>query len=294
MRRNILVAFAFSIFTVLATTNSAQAADWIVTKMSGTVELSTNGAQQIALSQGGKLVAGGRIVTGKNGRVRLVRGQERMFVGPDSVVMLPVEPESDGTTTILQQIGSVLFEVEKKNVQHFTVETPFLAAVVKGTRFTVSVDELGANVGVERGLVAVTDNASGEQADIAPGQTASVSAGSAGGLTLTGQGEKAQIKQGEWRFAAVEPASRAEQSTGKTGTLMSGVSYLSGILGLPQPSYNAAAGGNSSSEGWFSAFNIMGIDGSLVVAGFGIVFTHSMGRRLIGRYRRRKKRQGSD
>ena len=81
----------------------------------------------------------------------------------------------DCTTTIIQQSGSILLEVEKKNVQHFQVETPYLAAVVKGTQFRVTVGNSESRVDVLRGQVEVADFKSGQFAMVAPGQAAQVS-----------------------------------------------------------------------------------------------------------------------
>ena len=83
---------------------------------------------------------GDTIRTGRNGRVLLVRGEETILISPNSVIGLPTEKKDGLATTILQQAGSILLEVEKRNVKHFEVETPYLAAVVKGTQFRVSVN----------------------------------------------------------------------------------------------------------------------------------------------------------
>src|SRR5690606_9806762 len=66
-------------------------------------------------------------------------------------------------------------DVERRNVQHFSVQTPYLAAVVKGTRFTVVVDGRSARVNVERGVVQVQDTGNDLVTDIRPGQQAVVS-----------------------------------------------------------------------------------------------------------------------
>ena len=63
-----------------------------------------------------------------------------MLISPNSVVGLPTENKDGLSTTIVQQAGSILLEVEKRNVKHFEVETPYLAAVVKGTQFRVTVN----------------------------------------------------------------------------------------------------------------------------------------------------------
>src|SRR5258708_2707696 len=128
---------------VLGAASSALAGEdgvWSVSKSSGEVWMATTGAQQVSLSQEEILKPGDTIRTGRNGRVLLVRGEETILVSPNSVIGLPAEKKDGLATTIVQQAGSILLEVEKQNVKHFEVETPYLAAVVKGTQFRVSVN----------------------------------------------------------------------------------------------------------------------------------------------------------
>jgi FecR protein len=73
--------------------------------------------------------------------VLLVRGEETILISPNSVIGMPAAPKDGLSTTIIQQAGEILLEVEKRNVKHFEIETPFFAAVVKGTQFRVSVDK---------------------------------------------------------------------------------------------------------------------------------------------------------
>ena len=95
--------------------------------------------QQASLKSDDVLKPGDTIRTGRNGRVLLMRGEETILIAPNSVVGLPAEKKEGLSTTIMQKAGSILLEVEKKNVKHFEVETPYLAAVVKGTQFRVTV-----------------------------------------------------------------------------------------------------------------------------------------------------------
>ena len=135
----------------LGATSSALAADdgaWSVTKSSGEVWMTAAGAQPVSLKQEEILKPGDTIRTGRNGRVLLVRGEETILVAPNSVIGLPAEKKEGLTTTIVQQAGSILLEVEKRNVKHFEVETPYLAAVVKGTQFRVSVNASSTSVDV--------------------------------------------------------------------------------------------------------------------------------------------------
>ncbi|WP_210161477.1 hypothetical protein [Rhizobium leguminosarum] len=63
-----------------------------------------------------------------------------------------------GKTEVLQQIGTLDLEIEKRSQPHTTVQTPYLEAVVKGTIFHVTVGKTKASVSVDRGLVQVTSS----------------------------------------------------------------------------------------------------------------------------------------
>src|SRR6201991_2675278 len=145
---------------VLAGGSSALAADdgvWSVSKSSGDVWITTTGAAPASLTQEETLKPGDTVRTGRTGRVLLVRGEETILIAPNSVIGLPTEKKDGLSTTILQQAGSILLEVEKRNVKHFEVETPYLAAVVKGTQFSVTVNASSTSVDVLKGQVQVSD-----------------------------------------------------------------------------------------------------------------------------------------
>ena len=114
----------------------------------------------------------------------LKRGEETMMVSPNSVVGVPAEKKEGLSTTIVQQAGSILLEVEKRNVKHFEVETPYLAAVVKGTQFRVTVNAASTSVDVIRGQVEVADFRTGQIAQVMPGQHATTFANGKAGLSL--------------------------------------------------------------------------------------------------------------
>ncbi|MFT4115101.1 FecR domain-containing protein [Bradyrhizobium sp.] len=200
--RRVLMAALF-----LGMTSGASAADdgvWSVSKASGEVWVATDGAQQISVNQDETLKAGDTIRTGRNGRVLLVRGEETILISPNSVVGLPAEKKDGLATTILQQAGSILLEVEKRNVKHFEVETPYLAAVVKGTQFSVTVNAGSTKVGVLRGQVEVSDFKTGQIAQVMPGQAATVFERGKPGLSLSGAGTFNPIEQGKPRASTIE------------------------------------------------------------------------------------------
>jgi len=187
---------------------SGQAAEniWRVAKSSGEVSMTTAAGQQTALTDGATVKPGDNIRTGQTGRVLLTRGEETILISPNSAVGIPAEPaekKSELSTTIVQQAGSILLDVEKRNVKHFAVETPYLAAVVKGTQFRVTVNKNDSRVDVVRGQVEVSDFKSGKYALVQPGQTAQVSALGSAGLSLSGVGSLSPIQQGTPRVASM-------------------------------------------------------------------------------------------
>jgi hypothetical protein len=185
----------------------AQELTWRVSKSSGEVSINIAGPTPAALTSGMTLHPGDKIHTGPNGRVLLERGKETILISANSIVSIPKSKTPGLSTTILQQAGSILLEVEKRGVNHFEVETPHLSAVVKGTRFHVTVGANDTKVGVFRGQVEVHDFQSGQYALIHPGQTARVSTRGQRGLSVTGTGALSPIRQGSPRApSASSPA----------------------------------------------------------------------------------------
>ncbi len=192
---------------LLGASSSALAGDdgvWSVSKSSGEVWISATGAEQASLKQEEVLKPGDTIRTGRNGRVLLVRGEETILIAPNSVIAVPSEKKDGMSTTILQQAGSILLEVEKRNVKHFEVETPYLAAVVKGTQFRVTVNAASTSVEVSRGQVEVSDFRSGQIAQVKPGQIATSFTHGRSGLSLSGSGTFNPIEQGKPRASSID------------------------------------------------------------------------------------------
>ena len=134
--RSAIAALAMLVFS----SAWAQASEWVVSKASGQVWVASARAQPVSLGTEMALQPGDSIRTGRNGRVLLMRGEETILVAPNSVVALPDQATSGLATTILQQAGSIMVKAQKREFNHFEVQTPYLAAVVKGTEFVVTID----------------------------------------------------------------------------------------------------------------------------------------------------------
>ena len=256
-----------SLLALLVTASFAVAEDapWRVSKSSGDASVTTLTGEPTPLVTGATLNPGDNIRTGQTGRVLLVRGQETMLISPNSMVGIPAEKHSGLATTITQQAGSILLEVERQNVQHFSVETPYLAAVVKGTQFRVTVEEGKSRVDVLRGQVEVTDFKSGQYALVQPGQAAQAFPAGHAGLSLSGSGALNPIQQGVPRSASVQPVQLSSLAPSVKASPVPAAAAMNApparvamapVIVQPPRSWSSA---NSSSErGWTSMFSSSG------------------------------------
>lgn len=185
--RKILVAGALA--AVLLNSASALADEWAVVKLRGTVQQLIDGAWTTVV-RGDKIPDERTVRTLSDGHVDLQRGAEVVTLGAETQVV--IHDKSDVRyTTVQQDFGSVEVEAQVEKVQHFEVETRFLAAVVKGTHFTVTASDLGASVSVARGQVEVQSMASQRKTTVTIGQTASVTP--ATDMVLSGDGSMPAI-----------------------------------------------------------------------------------------------------
>jgi hypothetical protein len=175
---------------LLVGTSAEAAPPWTVSEVSGDVRLSEGGKVRAA-SKGASLGSGAVIATAFGARAVLVRGQEFVVISPNSRMRLPLAAEApNGIVQIIQEWGSALFKIEKKATPHFGVRTPYLAAVVKGTTFTVTVGGEDAKVKVTEGAVEVSTLDGGAADMVRPGSMAMVGKSDLYRLTVEGTGAK--------------------------------------------------------------------------------------------------------
>ncbi len=158
---------------------------WKLSESSGTVNILRSGVSTIATS-GGLLSAGDVIATGKKSRAILVRGQEYVVVSPNSRLRISAPAQSGGVVQFFEELGNVLFRIDKKATPHFGVKTPYLAAVVKGTTFSVTVTESGTAVQVTEGAVQVSTLDGGATQLLSPGMIGVVNRDQQYRLSITG------------------------------------------------------------------------------------------------------------
>ncbi|MEP3758195.1 MAG: FecR domain-containing protein, partial [Marinomonas sp.] len=163
----------------------AQTPGWVLSEKRGTVNVQRAGISKAAIS-GGTLRAGDVISTGKKSRAVLVRGGEYVVISPNSRLRIAKPKTRNGVVQFFEEIGSVLFRIDKKSTPHFGVDTPYLAAVVKGTTFSVTVSESGTAVQVTEGAVQVATRDGGATQLLSPGMIGMVESSQQFRLNITG------------------------------------------------------------------------------------------------------------
>ena len=157
MQRFILLIFAsFAFLSAPATAAGAAAEMWRVSQKSGDVRVIHNRLQPAAARIDASLSPGDVVMTGATGRATLTRGGDYIVIAPSSRLLLPANTQQGGWTSLIQEMGTMLFKVRSTGKPHFRVDTPMLAAVVKGTTFTVVVGPDRSAVQVIEGVVEVS------------------------------------------------------------------------------------------------------------------------------------------
>jgi hypothetical protein len=194
---------------------------WSVSESSGQVTIASTGLVKAAL-RGGGVAVGDIVSTGRNGRAVLVRGEEYLVVAPNSRIRVADPVKSGGMTQIIEQFGNVIFKIKRMTMPHFAVETPFLAAVVKGTTFSVTVTDKGASVQVIEGRVEVATRDGGASYMVLPGDIGSVSATAPGRLDVQGHEAKSITSPTPAAAEAAVTASVAESANPAGDVQLSG------------------------------------------------------------------------
>ncbi len=241
-------AALIGVFAAIFVGQAAAAQEWTIARVTGVAWLLQERAEPVQVVAGMQVPLGATVATTPQGRAMLVHGRDTMILGPSTKIAVPHKPDRGLKTTVIQQVGQVDLAVEKRGRPHFSVQTPFLAAIVKGTEFRVTVSAGGAEVGVKVGLVSVADLATGERAEVGSGQRAAVAAGRNAGLQVSGLGAAPQILAGHPQKAAVAAGPQAAPP-GKSGGSQAANGQGADDRGSGSGSANGNGSGSSSSAG---------------------------------------------
>lgn len=257
MRHAIRAALAAIILLIAVAPSLAD--DWVAVKLRGAVvQLIAN--EWVELKRG-DVVPDDRVVrTLKSGKVQFKRGRETIDLGPQTQIQI-VDKPGRLFTTVKQHFGTVSIEADVRNVEHFAVHTPHLAAVVKGTKFVVTSGKSKATVKVTRGAVAVEDGHNGQSVVVVAGQTASTEIGE--DMAVAGRGKlPTVVDEGGQPVAAAEKGSTKDGSGQSSGN--GGNGNGNGGVGNTVSSAASSVGNAVSSAGGAAGDAVGGPVGSAV------------------------------
>jgi hypothetical protein len=228
------------LITGITSARAEHARDWRVSDVKGNAQKSSDGKAWRSLKRGETVHPGIAIKTGPKARLIMVRPGDSMNVAPSSHFNIPKSGKSSGkkpATHIAQKMGSILFKITTRPDKPFSVKTPYLAAVIKGTTFTVSVDQSNAALHVTEGAVQVSSILSGQSALVRPGQTAAVGSRNGGQMRLIGfkkqaaPTSKAKDKAKADPAKAKAPANKQSQAPKTGGSRKAARSIIKKMVG---------------------------------------------------------------
>lgn len=112
----------------------------------------------------------GTITSGSAGKTLVTRGHDIVEMRPQTVIAVDESTPDDPSTIVRLIDGSIFVEAAKrKHGETLSVETRYLVATVKGTKFDVTITPHGAAVAVSEGLVAVRAIGSSVSVNVGPG-----------------------------------------------------------------------------------------------------------------------------
>ena len=127
-----------------------------VTSTSGEVTLLERG-HSVAAAVGATLTLPVEVHTGTDGNIDFQQLGSKLHIGPNSTIAMPdAGPPGSIIERIKQSAGYVLYNIKSRKSQPLSVETPYLAAVVKGTMFTIAVQEHAAEVALMEGSLDIS------------------------------------------------------------------------------------------------------------------------------------------
>jgi FecR protein len=158
---------------------------WRVSGLSGDASARLGSAPFERLVIGEIVPVGSEIKTERGAVVFLSRRGDRIVIQPSTQLRI-AEPEAGGLLTqFIQSFGNVFYDVEPRSSRSFGVKGPYMAAVVKGTRFLVTVNQDTNSVRVDEGRVLVQSAAGDSSVMVGAGGVATVERRGDGGIQLS-------------------------------------------------------------------------------------------------------------
>jgi hypothetical protein len=211
-------------------------------------------SQWHALRTGARIEPGSVVRTDGSGRTELTNGIDTIQLSPSSEIELPAGRSGDPVTRVIHWIGTAFFHVGKRPGPQFEVDTPYIVAIVKGTKFTTTVSDGGASIKVSEGIVGVSATAGGPSIDVTAGGSASVSAAHSDTVTPGGPSGDATPAGGRGKGSTLArsgdgPPAAADVEARAGGALSGGADDVSTDGAVSSATARGGHGGNGNGHG---------------------------------------------
>ena len=237
-------------YLVLPGLSSAEETRWTVSEASPGVIITFNGVRKPA-TKGLILQAGSELATGPNARAIVTSGEKYVVIAPSSKIDFPAAQTENAMTELFEDFGNAVFSIKKGPTPHFAVRTHYLAAVVKGTTFSVTSDASGSSVQVVEGAVDVAPLQGMAHQLLVPGAVALVRGAQPTALSIFGPSGAAATSAEPPTHANTPPpptegkASVGADASAGTGT---GTGVVISAVESPNESLLAVTGGLVSGQ----------------------------------------------
>src|SRR5690606_9009958 len=126
-----------------------------VVDVAGAIDVTMPGVKHdVAPSDGMELPS--RIGSGEDRRLGLAQGATSIAIGPNSDVEIPpAAAKGQLIARLVQHRGNVFYDVAPRGLDKLRVESPLLVAVVKGTQFSVAVQDDRTTISLFEGLLEI-------------------------------------------------------------------------------------------------------------------------------------------
>lgn len=234
---------------------------WRVSGLTGEASARLGSAPFEPLAIGDIVAVGSEIRTERGSVVFLSRRGDRVIIQPASHLRI-AEPKAGGLLTqFFQSLGEVFYDVEPRSSRSFGVQGPYMAAVVKGTRFLVTVKQDANSVRVDEGRVLVETADGTGSAMVGAGSVATVERGGDGHVQLSNSTipvvpsvvpvlAQPTLAAEQGAPAAESAAETASAATGSAGGAVGGVTGgAGGVVGGVAEAAGGVVGGVAEAAG---------------------------------------------
>jgi hypothetical protein len=233
------------------------AAGWRVDGITGEASAHLGAAPGVPLAVGQVLSFGSDVATGAGAVVFLSRNGDRLIIQPNSHLRIDAPGTAGLLDHFMQSLGSVFYDVEPRKNRSFGITAPYVAAIIKGTRFLVTVEPGRNSVRVDRGRVLVesTDGVSSVLVDAGTVATAVPALARGVRLSASGIPNTAPTDTTEAPGAVETPASNGTAATGAsavndvTGAVSGTVDGVAGAVGGVADGVGKTVGGAADAVG---------------------------------------------